>query len=206
MEKYYREVKKNYIKLTKEEFDQALINNDSTLIFNATAPLVINIVNKYYQYSSIKEELIAEGNIAIITSINKYKVGQTDATFLTYVSVAIHNSINQYISSKINLIKKPKKNKKNIDIPTATSYDSFEKYDIIDEIEDNEIDDNIMLTNKKLTKYIKELKPKHQIIINKYIIQEKTFAEIAKEIGISKQAVQQQYQCAINKLKQKLTK
>ena len=78
---------------------------------------------------------------------------------------------------------------------------------IEDHVEDTTLDDTQYFKNKAILKRFNELKPQWQYIVSNYLgldpqIEAMTFKEIGDILGITREAVRQQYELAIKKLKE----
>ncbi len=103
--------------------------------------------------------------------------------------------VNGYAKGFIQQIVRKLKNSKN----KCMSVDISEFYDLLDQ---KQVDDSKNNENKELVSILlKKLPPKKSAIIKDYYIDGKTYEEIGKEHGISKQAVNQNLNRAMKELK-----
>ena len=182
--------------------------------------------NTYYIYkfvsklpiddTSIKQDLVQEGRIGI------YKASQTfnpeDGTpFIAYARNYIKKEIFRYLEKYQNTIKIPSRifwdsdnHIKTISTAIQLNDDTSSTVEDLleDKVEDNEIDDNQYFKNKAILMRFNELKPQQRYIVSNYLglDAEKgsmTLKEIADELGITRQAVQEQYHTAIKKMRNK---
>jgi RNA polymerase sigma factor (sigma-70 family) len=178
---------------------------------------VEELIKKYDRYiivlatkfniNDLKEDLIQEGKIAIFNSY--YNYNEDKGTLHSYLVTSIRNAMITYINTYGSTIRRPKQLVKehiNINfISTSTPLGNDTDTTVGDTIpiieEDTSIDDQETAQRAAVMHYLDKLKESHQQIIKMHIIEEMTFEDISKELGVSRQAISQKYKIAINKLK-----
>lgn len=177
------------------------------------------IINKYKRYlivcannlttnSMIKEELIAEGNIALWKAYERYDESQ--GTFHSYAISYIRGSMLKYLTEKSRTIKVPSYQQNNEELKKYNytksldqmNEDGVNMYDAEDIVEDESLDDAQELIRSVLRNNISKLKESYQNILKMRYFEDMTFNEIAEIVGVSKQAIDQQHKLAIKKLKE----
>lgn len=211
-----------YPKLShKEEYELFKKNDRKSLdsIINSNLRLVVSIA-KQYQYISDIRELIAEGNVGLISSLRDYDYTR-NVKFSTYAVYWIRKRICSYLSTD-SLIKpiigeyrsethsnnkqsesKPQYKKTILSLSTNKN----DSYPLIDTITNTEIDDFTEYNElpEILTFSLSKLKLIHRKVIEMRVgingYKKTTLQDIAMELGVTRQRVDQIYNIAIDKLK-----
>jgi RNA polymerase sigma factor (sigma-70 family) len=171
---------------------------------------IVILCNKYNitQDNELFKDLYQEARIALYKSYIKYDINST-YTFHNYAVTTILNALYYYVNTFNSTIKKPVKlyrNKESINIISGDSLIDMDSnstiFDLIPIIEeDTSIDDQDTAQRAAVMHYLDKLKESYQQIIKMHLIEEMTFEDISKELGVSRQAISQKYKIAINKLK-----
>lgn len=176
-------------------------------IIKATLQLVVNIAKKYVNRGLPLEDLISEGNIGLIRSLDSYKIGKQ--RLLTYATFFIRGSILHAIRDKSRVVRLPRsKCAANREIHTI---------DIDKPIGDGNITigdtipdkgacvDTSGLDREHVTELVSKLGDRHRLVISmRYGLLDGSrcrFAEIAQRLGITLQAAHHSFQSAIKELR-----
>lgn len=167
-------------------------------------------VNNYTTDEYEKEELIQSANIAIWKAYEKYDKTQGDfhSYALVYIKGAMMNwltrnsrtvkpsarLVNEILSDETETFKKTI----SIDIQNEDGINLDETIGI--EEEDNELDDQQEAIRSLLRQYLSQLKEQYQIILKLRYVEEKSINDIGIELGLTRQAVDQQLTKAISQL------
>lgn len=171
---------------------------------------ILVTVNNYTTDEFEKEELIQSANIALWKAYGKYQPNQGD--FHSYALVYIKGAMKNWLTTnsrtvkvsarKVNEILKDEnqtfkkmisinqENEENINLDETIAYEE----------EDNSTDDHEELIRALLRHYLSQLKERYQIILKLRYIEEKSIKEIGEELGLTRQAVDQQLTKAIAQL------
>lgn len=169
----------------------------------------------------LKKDLEQVGYIAIYTHINK--IDEKKGNEKSYITTIIKYEMMKYLTNYGRTVRVPNNTlhgqfKEEIKECVSLSSLIYKKEDqttiediIIEEEEDNTPDDEAYNLNKALNLAIEQLKPQQQYIVKKYYGYYDNEAVInleilATELGISRQAVHQQLQKALKKIKTILNK
>lgn len=154
------------------------------------------------------DDLISEGNIALWNAWSNYK--EDLGEFHPYALVHIKGRMKNFLTVNGRIVHLPRKKveetlKSEIIFNQTLDIDSTE-FELEDIQESIEIDDDQYFKNKAILKRFNELKPSYQYIVSNYLgldpqIEAMTLKEIGDELGITREAVRQQYELAIKKLK-----
>ena len=171
---------------------------------------IIKVASTLTNDDYIKEELIAEANIAIWKAYNNFN--EAEGSLHSYLISYIKGSMLNYLTNSTRTIKISAKvihdtnrtEGKEIIKTISIDKENDKKHNLSETIsieeEDNSIDDQQELIRALLRQYISQLKEQYQIILKLRYMEEKTICEIGQELGISRQAVDQQLTKAINQL------
>ena len=173
---------------------------------------VIKVASTLTNDDYIKQELIAEANIAIWKAYQRFD--STEGTLHSYLISYIRGSMLNYLTDSIRTVKpsatlihhinrtegEELSKTISIDIQNDDGYSLNETISI--EEEDNSTDDIAEAKLGLLRHYIPKLKEQYQLILNLRYNQDLKMSEIGKEIGISTEAVRQQHDKAISKLQE----
>ncbi len=180
---------------------------------------ILKEYNRYIQTVAMRmgqpqytEDLIQIGRIATLQAYERLDPTKIKNDEKSYITTCIKGSMKNFLTDNARTIKIPAYKQSEVNIPTISI--STPVGDKGSTIEDFIVssDDYIPLEpNKKLREALMQLKPKYKTIITLYFDLEdnskpKTLREIADELGISFQAVNQQLKLAIIKLKKEMTK
>jgi RNA polymerase sigma factor (sigma-70 family) len=189
------------INMTTKEFD---IN------WNKYKNLAYKLYLSYKVDSNHRDDLLQVARIGMVKGLETYKEG-LGSTEITWVRLHMQKEQIDYLNKNIRTIRLPQNviYSKEETLPTeiVTSldkpiYDDSNEplYSTIayDEEEENTYDVNTDV----LRHYISQLKERYQIILKMYYTEEKTVTEIGEKLDISRQAVSEQLEKAILKLRQ----
>jgi RNA polymerase sporulation-specific sigma factor len=161
--------------------------------------------------STHREDLIQQGRIGLYKAMNTYKEG-AGSTFTSWVWTYMRKEMIEYINLNIRIIR----------LPVNQIYNKEREYqptDYINSLDDTYIDSGDPLYSTiayddeeyeetdttPLKKAISQLKPQWSTIMS-MVAEGKDGQEIAKYLGISRQAVFQQKELAMKKLKEIMIK
>jgi len=161
--------------------------------------------------STHREDLIQQGRIGLYKAMNTYKEG-AGSTFTSWVWTYMRKEMIEYINLNIRIIRLPVNQIYNKEI-------EYQPTDYINSLDDTYIDSGDPLYSTiayddeeyeetdttPLKKAISQLKPQWSTIMS-MVAEGKDGQEIAKYLGISRQAVFQQKELAMKKLKEIMIK
>jgi RNA polymerase sigma factor (sigma-70 family) len=161
--------------------------------------------------STHREDLIQQGRIGLLKAMNTYKEG-AGSTFTSWVWTYMRKEMIEYINLNIRIIRLPVNQIYNKEI-------EYQPTDYINSLDDTYIDSGDPLYSTiayddeeyeetdttPLKKAISQLKPQWSTIMS-MVAEGKDGQEIAKYLGISRQAVFQQKELAMKKLKEIIIK
>lgn len=159
------------------------------------------------------QDLVCEANIGLLKAYNEYD--ETRGTFHSIAVSEIRYAILNYLTNHSRTIRVPSnaqhsslyKDDYNELTVISSSTQLYDDSDITieDTIESDYYKNNYDNTNdvikEVLSNYLSQLKPNYQTIIYKYFNEEKTLNKIGEELGISREAVRQQLDLALKKLR-----
>jgi RNA polymerase sigma factor (sigma-70 family) len=160
---------------------------------------------------NLQEDLYQEGLIALMN--DEYDENKADEE--TYFKMVIRFALKKYLTNYSRLIRIPahrqNNQEENFKIPTISINTSITEFATISDTLSNIEEDNQLTEDVKLAirGAINQLKPKWQYIVSSYFGFDEnksamSFQEIADELGVSKQAVNEQYHKAIDKIREKI--
>ncbi|WP_253298440.1 RNA polymerase sigma factor [Paenibacillus sp. MSJ-34] len=136
---------------------------------------------------ALTEDMIQEAFFKTITIVGNHKVSNMSA----WMRQVARNLTYDYL-------KKTKKERYTVDIDTVINIENdvtlgMQQISVANEVEDK-------IRDELLHQAITELKPDYRILITLFYIEEKSYKEIAAELGLSEQAVSQKLMRARKKL------
>ena len=191
------------------------ISTGITETFETNWVLYKNMAYKLYLSFNIdsthREDLIQQGRIGLYKAMNTYKEG-AGSTFTSWVWTYMRKEMIEYINLNIRIIRLPVNQIYNKEI-------EYQPTDYINSLDDTYIDSGDPLYSTiayddeeyeetdttPLKKAISQLKPQWSTIMS-MVAEGKDGQEIAKYLGISRQAVFQQKELAMKKLKEIIIK
>jgi RNA polymerase sigma factor (sigma-70 family) len=191
------------------------ISTGITETFETNWVLYKNMAYKLYLSFNIdsthREDLIQQGRIGLLKAMNTYKEG-AGSTFTSWVWTYMRKEMIEYINLNIRIIRLPVNQIYNKEI-------EYQPTDYINSLDDTYIDSGDPLYSTiayddeeyeetdttPLKKAISQLKPQWSTIMS-MVAEGKDGQEIAKYLGISRQAVFQQKELAMKKLKEIIIK
>jgi RNA polymerase sigma factor (sigma-70 family) len=180
---------------------------------------ILKDYNRYIQTVAMRmgqpqytEDLIQIGRIAALQAYSRLDETKIKNDEKSYITTCIKGSMKNFLTDNARTIKIPAYKQGEVHISTLSINTPVgdEGSTVEDFIASSE--DYIPLQpNEKLREALTQLKPKYKTIITMYFdlednSQPKTLREIAVELGMSFQAVNQQLKLAITKLKKEMTK
>jgi len=219
MDKHFKEVKKHPV-LTIEQQDQlaALAQSGDTaardILINSNLRLAITIA-KRYKVSGIEiEDLISAANESIVKALSSYKIGNN---FPSWAYSCITRDLIQYISRYRYAVKFTNHMRKMEHQPlNLQSYDaiqpgyddSFEDF-LPGSTEQEQVEDERNY-NENLIEVLKnnlvKLKPKQREVIEMLYYKNMSISEIALELGITRQAIENRLSKSLKNLRFFLSK
>lgn len=158
----------------------------------------------------LQDDLYQEGLIALMN--DNYDENKADEA--TYYKMMIRYALKKYLTNYSRLIRIPAHQQLNqeehIKIPTISINTSINDFATINDTLSNEQEDNSDDdVNLAIRGVINQLKPQWQYIVSSYFGFDEnkgpmSFQEIADELGVSKQAINEQYHKAIDKIREKI--
>jgi RNA polymerase sigma factor (sigma-70 family) len=171
---------------------------------------IIKVASTLTKDNYIKEELIQEASIGLWKAYINFN--EAEGSLHSYLISYIRGSMLNYLTNSTRTIKisanvihetnrtEGKEIVKTISIDKENDEGHNLSETISIEEEDNSMDDQQELVRALLKQYLSKLKPKYQTILKLRYMEEKTIIEIGAELGISRQAVDQQLELAIHQL------
>jgi RNA polymerase sigma factor (sigma-70 family) len=171
---------------------------------------IIKVASTLTKDNYIKEELIQEASIGLWKAYINFN--EAEGSLHSYLISYIRGSMLNYLTNSTRTIKisanvihetnrtEGKEIVKTISIDKENDEGHNLSETISIEEEDNSMDDQQELVRALLKQYLSQLKPKYQTILKLRYMEEKTIIEIGAELGISRQAVDQQLELAIHQL------
>jgi RNA polymerase sigma factor (sigma-70 family) len=161
--------------------------------------------------STHREDMIQCSKIGLYKAISTYKEG-AGSTFTSWVWTYMRKEMIEYINQNIRIVRIPVneiRNKERQSQPTDTMYSLDDTYiDSGDPLYSTiayDDEEYIETDTSQLKKAISQLKPQYQIIMN-MLSEGHTMVEIGQYLEISKEAVRQQKELAMKKLKEIMIK
>lgn len=224
---YFKEVG-TFKALTKEEQNALVVrakagdSNAKDKLISSHLKLVVHYAKGLEKYLAkdgtlTVDDLICEGNIALIEAINSYN--PSSGTTLSYFAgVVIKRKILSFISNnnssiriperKLNELLKQVKLEESSDFeqePRESKYHLPQRVNLFEFEDNNEDDENTKEMWEKVESALKTLKPREKQIIEMYYglndTPRKTQEQIGKEFNLSKGRVNQILQGALNKIR-----
>lgn len=164
---------------------------------------ILKVAQSFGQNNWI-DDLVQEGKIALVKAYNQYTPEK--GIFHSYALTLIKFGMMTYLTNNCRMIRIPsntlwkgeiKQSFVHLDQPNSED----NTIDLEDKVEDKELDDQETHQRSSVMHYLSKLKESHQKIVKAIVIEEKTFQEVGDELGITRQAVQQQYENALKKLR-----
>lgn len=173
---------------------------------------ILVTVNNYTTDEFEKSELIQEANIALWKAYINYD--QSKGDFHSYALVYIKGAMKNWLTNHSRTVKPSAKTVHQINKSETETFKKTISMDeqnedginldemIAIEEEDKSLDDQQEAIRRLLRDFLSQLKPKYQTILKLRYEQEKTILEIGEELGLTRQAVDEQLTKAISKLQE----
>lgn len=171
------------------------------------------IINKLYKTENLEErkDLQQIGYLSYWTAFQTYDPTK-NKSLNTYASTIIKNNIIQYLAQNGNTVKitRTTRKKEGENLKKIISLDETIKEDdpttladtiSTDEYWTNDYDNTTDVKLDVLKHYFIQLNDRHQKLLSMRYIEEKTLKEIGIEFGISVEAVRQQIETALSKIR-----
>jgi RNA polymerase sigma factor (sigma-70 family) len=171
---------------------------------------IIKVSSTLTKDDYVQQELIQEGDIAILKAYTNYDITYGD--FHPFAISYIRGQLLNYLTNSTRTIKVPSNiihqlNKEGVatTIPTISLDKESEdgvniNETIAEQVEDNSLDDHQEAIRALLRQHLSQLKERYQFILKLRYFQNKTIEEIGHQLGISRQAVDQQLETALFQL------
>ena len=153
-------------------------------------PLVLSIASSYFSSNVENDELTQAGFIGLMKAIRKYDVNKGSASFKTYASTCIHNTIRTALRRE-NAIPK--------DAPLSDAFNIPSEMDIPSAYEDEE-------SERLLMSQISSVLNECEMNVLKLYIAKASYREISEQLGIAKKKVDNTIYAIKNKIKKLLDK
>lgn len=198
--------------MSDEEIVKLAKNGDEKakeVILNRYKGVILKFVNKYYNgytmNSELRQDLISDGNYAILKAINDYD--ETKAKFSTFVYIQVRNSVQLGLKQTMKSLKYGEKS-----FDSELNGDSEDKdttlYDVVEDktvnIEKDYIEDE---EKNRMWKMIYDLCTPNEIATLKLLAKDGlTYEDIAKELGTTVSAICRRRDRSFKKIQKKLNK
>lgn len=198
--------------MSDEEIVKLAKNGDEKakeVILNRYKGVILKFVNKYYNgytmSSELKNDLISEGNYAILKAINEYD--ETKAKFSTFVYIQVRNSVQLGLKQTMKQLKHGEKS-----FDSELNGDSEDKdttlYDVVEDktvnIEKDYIDKD---EKERMWNIIYKLCTPNEISTFKLLAKDDlSYEDIAKELGTTVSAICRRRDRGTKKIKKYLEK
>lgn len=164
--------------------------------------LVISGMRSFIKAGLNTDDLLSEGNAALLTAINKFDVS-TGNKFSTYATYVIRNALIRELNEH-----KKRNEKCPVSLNPSLGNGEDEEHDLVDEQRDDqeeyliEVLGNVLEDN---TAHLKDVE--RQVIKMRYLSgQKKTYSEIGNAIGVTSEWARQHNKTALAKLRKFLEK
>lgn len=183
-------------------------------LFKSHLRMVVSIAKRYKVKEITLEDLIAEGNLALIKALKSYKTGNN---FTSWARTVIQRDLIQFVSCTRHIIKCTNHTKNqgreavgmNSFSDMRPGYDDQTYEDMLpgsteqeEQDERNDINNNL---KEVFANNLSKLKDKHREVIEKVYYQGLTYEEIGDQEGKTGDAIRQRHNKAINLLRDLLT-
>jgi RNA polymerase sigma factor (sigma-70 family) len=200
LDRYINDIKNSH-KYTQAEVKQLIINKEYDKVVKNSLPLVLSVAKSFNceHIALTLDDLISIGNEALLKSLGKYKPNNpTGASFATYSTTVLRNSIIEGIANESNTIR----------IPKTVSASSKEYGYTVGVRDINELPNSVTQEEVKLplehtsafTLLEKILKPEYINILKLKYIKGMNNREIAKIYGQSHQNIKQKIDMIMRKI------
>ena len=198
--------------MSDEEIVKLAKNGDEKakeMILNRYKGIILKFVNKYYNgytmNSELKNDLISDGNYAILKAINEYD--ETKAKFSTFVYIQVRNSVQLGLKQTMKQLKHGEKS-----LDSELNGDSEDKdttlYDVVKDESVNIEKDYIDKDEKeRMWNIIYKLCTPNEISTFKLLAKDDlSYEDIAKELGTTVSAICRRRDRGTKKIKKYLEK
>ena len=173
-----------------------------------------SLIERYTPYITVKaskcfadgydtEDFVQEGLIALCSAIKTYDPQK--AQFNTYVTTCIDNAINTALKRALPPKIKEQKDDLNENLQKKITFVPIDQFDIESDFPDKETPESILINNETITgleQNVKENTSKLEYNVFCEFTKGKSYAEIAKTLGVSEKTVDN----ALRRIREKLKK